>query len=323
MVAAGFDQFVISIENGDQLTATLTHPLDPGPVLQDAATSGFHLRRLSASDSVVPPGGTLTVVGTDFPLANATQLYLQWPNSASGTNENDLSSELMITPKGGAPQVVTVSLDTSQLPSLAYSYTPVGLMPNAEYSFEARCRDTAAWSLWSDPLTLTTGQSNTVQLMLRQPGSGFVPLLLGTVTLAAGSGDWSTQVVIPASAPPGDYILAADQNGQTVASLGLSVGAAPAHINIINPANGQVISQPIVPFEAPFTVRGAAFPNNALVTLAIDGQQVGAQVSAINGQFQQTLTSPQVQTPSAYLTVTAAGGGVSASQTYEQVGVIP
>ncbi|HUO38278.1 MAG TPA: hypothetical protein VMU34_10730 [Mycobacterium sp.] len=324
VVAAGFTQFAVSIDNGNQLTATLTHPLDPGPVLQDATNppGGIELNvaALAASNSVVPPGGTLHVTGTRFPLPSSTQLYLQWPNSATGTTQSDLSSELMVTPKGGSPQFQNVSPATGPVPpGIVYTYTATGLTPGVEYSFVARCRDTAAWSLWSQqPLTLTTGSSDTVQLMLRA-GSAFQPVQVGTATLAASSGDWSSQVVIPTTTPPGSYVLAAELGGETLATLNLTVGAVTAHLDIIDPATNQVISDPVVLNGASFTVRGEAFPNNAKVALTINGQQV-AQPTAINGQFIQTLTSPA--NLAGNLTVTASGGGDTASTMYQQLGVI-
>ena len=320
-VAAGFTKFVISIENGDQLTATLTHPLDPGPDLQDATNppGWFHLPpALAASESIVSPGTTLPVTGANFPFASSTQLYLQWPNSATGTNANDLSSELVIT-GGGASQKQTVLPAMGPLPpGIAYTYTATGLTPGVEYTFVARCRDTAAWSLWGPPLKLTAGQSDTINLTLKGvPPSTFGPQLVGTATLTPGSGDWSSQVVIPASTPPGNYVLAADLNGQTVATMNLTVGTVSAHLDIINPANNQVISQPFVPDEASFTVRGEAFPNNAAVTLTIAGQQVG-QAQAVNGKFVQTLMSPTSYTQTTTLTVVATGGGATASTSYQQ-----
>ena len=321
-VAAGFTQFVMSIENGDVLTATLTHPLDPGPVLQDTTNPPGGIGQLvaptlAASDSVVPPGTTLPVTGANFPFANSSQLYLQWPNTATGTN--DLTSELVIT-GGGKSQMQKVSPATGPLPpGIAYTYIVSGLTPGVQYTCVARCRDTAAWSLWSDPLKLTTGQSDTINLvLLGAPGSSFPPELVGTAHLSAGFGNWSSQVVIPSSTPPGSYVLAADLNGQTLATLNLTVGAVSAHLDIIDPADNQVISQPAVPYGGSFTVRGEAFPNG-LVALTIGGQHV-ADSQVINGQFVQTVTAPASFTKTAVLTVMATGAGVASSTTYEQVG---
>ena len=320
VVSNGFTRFVVSIGNGDQLTATLTHPLDQGPEVQDQndPTGGIdlNLAALSASDSVVAPGGGLTVTGVRFPLPNSTQLYLQWPNSATGTTKADWSSELVITGGGQSSTPLTVKPATGPTqPGMTYTYTATGLKPGVEYSFVARCRDTVAWSLWSkEPLKLTTGQSDTVQLVLQgKPGSTFKPVTLGSVTLA--STEFSTHVVIPTTTPPGSYVLVADLNGKALTSLDLTVGAATAHIDLID-ANNQVISDPIVLFETSFKVRGEAFPNTQ-VTLTIGGQQVG-QVTATNGQFTQTLKSPAAMIGN--LTLTATGGGQTASTGYQQEG---
>jgi hypothetical protein len=321
VVANGFNKFVVSITNGNQLTATLSHPLDPGPEVEDqtAPTGGIDLllTALSASDSVVAPGGTLTVAGTQFPLPNSTQLYLQWPNTVTGTVKADWASELVITGGGHSATPITVKPATGPVEvGMTYDYTATGLKPGVEYSFVARNRDTVAWSQWSKtPLKLTTGASDTVQIVLQGPsGSTFKPVTLGTVTLSA-NGQFSSHVTIPTATPPGSYVLAADLNGKTLATVNLTVGAATAHVDLID-ANNQVINDAIVTFESSFKVRGEAFPNSQ-VTIAIDGKQV-AQVTPTNGEFIETLKSPPATIGN--LTLTATGGGQTASVLYQQVG---
>jgi len=319
VVAAGFTQFVFSIEQGNVLTGTLTHPLDPGPVVIDVthpeAGGGvnFLLPQLSVSESVVPPGGPFNAVGKYFPWASSGQLYLEWLNTTSGTA---VSSELL-TVGGGSSSTATIQPGSGFTGQ--FVYTATGLQSNVEYTFTARCSDEAAWSLWSDPVKLTTSQGDLVLLMLEPPaGSPYGTQQIGATDLAAGSSDWACAAVIPASAPDGIYTLAAVLNGQTLASTQITVGAVTANIAVIDPTDNQVVTNPAVMADATFTVRGEAFPDGP-VTLTIAGQPAGT-ATAVNGSFTTQLTSSEGTYTSGTFTIAAAGAGVTATTTYYQIG---
>lgn len=319
IVAAGFTQFAFSIENGNVLTGTLTHPLDPGPVVVDVthpeAGGGvnFMLPELSASESVVPPGGPFTAAGTYFPWASSGQLYLEWLNTTSG---QAVSSELLVA-GGGSSSNATIQAGSGFTDQ--YVYTATGLQPNVEYTFTARCSDQAAWSLWSDPVKLTTSQGDLVRLMLEPPpGSPYGIQQVGSAGLTAGSSDWTCPAVIPASAPDGVYTLAAVLNGQILATTQITVGAVTANIAVIDPSDNQVITNPQIMADSTFTVRGEAFPDGP-VSLTIAGQLVGI-ATAVNGSFTAQLTSSEGTYTSGTFTIAASGGGVTATTTYYQIG---
>jgi hypothetical protein len=319
VLVTGFTQFAFSIENGNTLTGTLTHPLDPGPQVIDVthpeAGGGinFMLPELSASESVVPPGGPFNAAGKYFPWASSGQLYLEWLNTTSGAAE---SSEILVAGGGSSKQ------DTIQAGSGftgQYIYTATGLQPNVEYTFTARCSDQAAWSLWSDPLKLTTSQGDLVLLMLEPPvGSPYGIQQIGAADLAGGSSDWACAAVIPASAPDGTYTLAAVLNGQTLATTQITVGAVTANIAVIDPSDNQVITNPMVMADTAFTVRGEAFPHGPVI-LTIAGQPAGT-ATAVNGSFTVALISSEGTYTSGTFTIAATGGGVTATTAYYQIG---
>ena len=71
------------------LTLTITHPLDPGPAVQNANNPQsshqlFTPPTLSASVAQAQPGATITVVGKNFPVESMDQLAVQWLNTSSG-----------------------------------------------------------------------------------------------------------------------------------------------------------------------------------------------------------------------------------------------
>src|ERR1700722_9984386 len=169
-VALGFTQCAFSVGTlgaPSSLVLTITHPLDPGPTIVDANNPpGFFLNNptLAATAPEATPGGTITAVGSNFPVDTTTSLSLQFPNTSSGK------------PTGAQVQFnVGFNEETYPVPvpppsatnePAPYTFNPTGLVADNTYVFQARCGDQATWSQWGPQFALTTALGDFANLEL-------------------------------------------------------------------------------------------------------------------------------------------------------------
>jgi hypothetical protein len=309
--ADGISQCAFSIVDNSTLTLTLTHPLDPGPTIEnvDSPLPGTVLANppaLAASASQALPGEQISVLGTGFPVDTTTQLSLEWPNTSTGT-----AKSAQISQDG-----VVTTLSTPAGLGQGYAYKTPHLQPGVSYSFQARCADTLTWSRWGPRLIASTASTNMVVLMLIPAAVGAVTAAyqVGSAALATVSGPWTCKIKIPGGAVPGPYTLTATLAGQFLASTQFTVtGALAPVLETIDASTGIIVSPPMFGGEA-FTVRGQGFPvaNGSTVAVTVDGV-TAATPTASGGQFTATLTTPGDPYTTGTVTVTATGGGVSAS----------
>jgi len=304
------------------LTLTLTHPLDPGPPLSDPndlppGTFLSNPATLSANNTQVRPGETISVSGTNFPVASISQIPIEWANTSSGT-PNGAQIKYEITGKNTAtPTAVPLSALSNGL----YSYTANSLTANTEYSFWARCGDQLTWSKWSDvPLKITTAETRLVDVVLKSGddpnGSG---VIVGSANLSQTSTNWTAPATIPVTTAEGVYNLIAELSGGEIAMTTIIVSNTlkPA-LFIINPTNGAIIPPPLLG-GSPFTIKGEDFPPGVVI-VTLDGTIAGMP-NAPTGEFVLQLNVPGDQNSNYQsVTVTATSGGASVSLSFQTPG---
>lgn len=319
LVDGGFTECGFSIQNGDTLVLTLTHPLDPGPVVQNAndpAADGelTNPPSLSSSQAEVAPGQTFGVLGEYFPVASDSALTLQWQDTSSG---KAAGAALSVSGNGSSN---TYTVNTSALSGGVYRHTVSGLKPGVEYTFSARCGDAYTWSLWTaHPLKARTALTDTADLILKPlTGSTPAPRQVGSAVLSATSTQWPCDATIPSGTPSGTYVLSAELSGTVIASVDITVGAISPNLVMIDPADQQIISPASVPGGGTFTVRGEGFPDGP-VALTIDGQAAG-EATAVGGTFELLLTAPGDSFTFGTLAVVASAAGASADLSVIEIG---
>ncbi len=300
----GFTQSAFTIP-GSTLTLTVTHPLDPGPIAEDAFNPPNTLilpPTLAATASEATPGSAISAIGSQFPADTSHALKLEWPNTSSGT-----PTQAQIQYSG---QIHTIAAPSNAQPGFLYVYEASGLTPGKTYTFEARCGDQLTWSQWGPPLPLTTASTNIVDLVLVPVGAG-QSFTLGNAPLPAANGLWNCSGTIPAAAPVGNYNLQAVQGGKLIAETPLSIVATlTPQIEVIDPTTDAIIYPPIFGGQ-PFTLKGFGFPNGQ-VTIAFDGSSVQT-VNASAGAFTVNLTTPGTPYTVGTINVTATEGAAVAT----------
>ena len=325
-VALGFNQCAFSIATGangdDVLTLTLTHPLDPGPQLSDPndlplGTVLSNPATLSANNTQVRPGQTISVSGTNFPVVSVSQLPIEWVNSSSG-KPNGAQIKYEITGKNTA---TPIAVPLSALSNGLYSYTANSLAANTEYSFWARCGDQLTWSQWSNvPLKITTAATSLVNVVLRSvddpSGSG---VIVGSADLSQKSTNWTASANISVTTAEGVYNLIAELSGEGIAMTTIVVSnTLKPTLFIIDPTNGAIIPPPLFG-GSPFTIKGEDFPPG-VVTVTLDGTIVGMP-NAPTGEFVMQLNVPGNQNSNYQtVTVTATSGSASVPLSFQTQG---
>lgn len=299
-----------TVANSATLTLSLTHPQDPGPQINNEYAPSLSLAydhpQLALSATQVKPGGSVTVVGSGFPVATTTQATLQWASTTSGT---PTGAQIYWEPGGS---IINVAGPTNGL----YSHTLPGLTPNKTYKVYARCGDQLTWSFWNDSaFQLATGATDTVELMLLPTGKTTGPSL-ASITLSPTATGWTKAVTIPAGTAPGSYDITAEQGGSVMVKAAISVVSdLTAILQIYDPTSKTVVVDVIITNGGAFTVRGENFPNGK-VTLSVTGMP-NVEVTASGGAFQHALTAPgnPGEPESVPITVTATSvptGGAAA-----------
>lgn len=323
IVPYGFTECWFSIENDSTLTLTILHPFDPGPTLENVNDPQANQvltspPTLSVSDTQVKPGAAITVSGDFFPVETMTQLAVQWPNTSSGT-PTDAQVKYEIDGQDTASPIEVPLPGSFQG---RYTYTAKGLVAGKQYNFWARCGDALTWSKWSaSPLSIKTLQTNLVNLVLTSLDNPSIPaVVVGHSELSGTSNQWSSLANIPSSTAAGTYSLSAELSGTVLASITITIAEILLPIlQMIDPTTGRVVLSPVLYGGSPFTVRGENFPVGK-VTVTLNGTTVGAP-NAPNGEFMLSLTVPgDPNSDSQAITLTAIGGGRSATLSFQTFG---
>ena len=267
---SGFLQCSPFIDTGTRtLNLRLIHPPDPTPTLVNGARVASLIGAvLGFSEPQVKAGSQVTAIGSNFPAIQATQAYLAWNDTTAG---DITESDILVQ-----GQLVT-------LPRSSYDngnhYTVLNLNPGTSYQFRVRDCDALTCSDWSNLLTITTAESNEVDLVLSFDGQ-----VIGSAILQ-DNGTFTTTVQIPLSVPPGTYMVQALLSGQLVMQSPITVVSANAIFTpvllMINSATGIPYSGPaLVIGNFPAPMRGLYF-NPGNVDIFID-QIAGVPLTSAN-----------------------------------------
>jgi hypothetical protein len=277
-------------QNPPTINLQWTHPVDAAPVVVNAANSPFpnlFLALIEPSQTNVNAGQTITITGTNFPLGQASAIYIGWNDTTSGEiTQSDITWG----------QVNTNAFQTVHLPRSPHdgnnTFTADGLLPNTPYVFTVVDEDALTETPPSEPVTITTAATDQVQLMLEDQGF-FVQV--GSATLTTG-GTFNAPITLPANLVAGAYTVDAILSGKTLASCQIKVFAAnqqlPLSVEVIDP-NTQVVLDFVVVGQ-PFTVRGNGWVPG-LVHLTVDtigGTSLGDSLVAGGGFFQDQKVWP-------------------------------
>jgi len=293
--SVGFTQLSAFIDVQRTLNFRFIHPVDPAPTVVNAASQVGSLfpAQLGTSASEVQAGGSLMVTGTDFPLGQASSLFITWNDTVSGlVTQSDITWGPANGPFVTFPQPRN-GADHQNV------FTAVNLVPNEPYTFSVRDEDLLTETPFSTPLTITTQPTDQVDLLLAPQGGG-PQSVVGSATLDS-SGAFTTPASIPPGLASGTYILSAELAGGILATTLIQVVAAdellPPFIEVINPATSASLN--FVQEGTSFMLVGVGFqPGTVNVTIdSAGGLFLGTAVAAIQpgdsaASFQQPFPWP-------------------------------
>jgi hypothetical protein len=283
------------VPSGNTVVFRLGHAVDPAPLVVNALAppvqSLFH-PIIGTSAPAVDAGGQLGVTGSDFTPSPMNQLSITWTDTTSGVvSESDI--------QWGLWPSNNMQPSTAQLPPISvmrtnaydggnHFTTPANLTPNKSYFFSVRDRDfPLTCTDFSPPLVIQTAVSDQVRLLLNYNNTS---AMVGSATLMGGN--FSAQITIPSTVPPGQHLLRA-VTGSQQASTTIQV-LAPGHalspvLQVLDP-NTDIAYTGTPGVEATYTVlvRGTNFLPGT-VELFVDsasGQSLGSLTVHNNGMFQ-------------------------------------
>jgi hypothetical protein len=285
----GFSQLHAFINSSARtLNIRLTHPVDPAPVPVNAAVPTYPSLSqpiLAASATQAQAGSSVTITGTNFPIAQARSLYIGWQDTTSGTVTE---SDIMWGPAGGLLQPVTKTRNGSDGGN---TLTLTNLIPNVTYVFQVRDQDILTETPFTNPPTsITTQATDTVEIVLRYGGTKWV---VGTANLSATGG--FTQAVYLPQPPldPGVYTLAAEFMGIVLATTTIQiVTTVQPHIEVIDPVTNDVTTGVMETYS--FTLRGGGFEGGT-ISIYIDtagGTSLGTSIETSTGSFTSAFIWP-------------------------------
>jgi hypothetical protein len=307
----GFMQLAAFIDPGARtLNIRLTHPADPAPLPVNAAVPAYSLFNplLGTSTSCVEPGGSLTVTGTYFPVAQANALYIGWTDTTSGTVSE---SDITWGPSGSPmpPPVTKPRNGNDGGNSLAFT----NLVPNTTYLFAVRDQDQLTETPFTQPPVAIATQTTDIVDLLLEYGATQWPV--GTAQLTA-TGSFAAPAQMPDNLMPGTYTLAAVLNGAQLASTTIEIEAAcQTHVEVINPVSNTVLTA--VEETYSFTLRGGGFEAGT-VNVYIDspsGTSLGAASISSGTEFQAAFIWPQGVTGTHSIVAQETVGGQTLSAT--------
>jgi|ERR1017187_228244 hypothetical protein len=286
----GFTQLSASIDGTPALKLSFIHPVATAPNVFNAAVSpwpSLFPAQLGTGALPVQAGNPLGVNGTNFPVGQASALYIAWADSISATV---IQSTINWGRVDGPLTTVNKKRNGNDGGD---TFAALNLAANTQYFFSVVDQD----PLTETPpgtLVLTTSPTNLVEFLLAS-SSGGQQSVVGTASLT-GSGNFIGTANIPPATAAGKYTLSAAVAGSILASITIQVVAAgqpvPPTVEVIDPATNTNLGE--VEETYTFTLRGAGFQFGP-VNIAIDsvvGQPLGAAAAGSDGTFQANFTWP-------------------------------
>ena len=176
------------------------HPQDPAPVVVNAAVPTFPslFHPGINTEPEVNAGSSLVVNGSNFPLAQASTLYIGWQDTTSGTvTESDINWGQT---GGPAQPQVTIARNGNDGKNL---YIASNLAPNTTYGFSVRDQDFLTETPFSSPpLTVTTTTTDLIEFDLVPVGQSGPQTNVGSTNLTT-TGSFAAPITIPAGQAPG------------------------------------------------------------------------------------------------------------------------
>ena len=289
--ALGFDTVDAYIDTQPALGLRFIHPMDPAPTLQNAAESPFPSLFhpvLETDATVVRAGGTVTALGSFFPLNQTAQLLVGWNDTITGA----LQQSVILWGPDKGPQSAE-SKPRARFDNQNF-FVARNLVGGARYSFSVKDVGVLTETPFSDTLVLTTQATDTVELALAPLGGG-PRTVVGTLTLSA-NGAFTAPVTVPADLAGGRYVLSASLAGQVLASTGLKIVGSgegfPPTLEALDPATNAVVHG--LSEGGRLRLHGSGFgPGDVKITIDTDGGTPLATASAdATGEFRQLVTWP-------------------------------
>lgn len=261
-------------DSAHALNLRLTHPVDRPPVATNLVQSGPDVFQAMIAPSFpqAQVEGTLIITGWNFPLGQATALYITWSDTTSG---DITESDIQYGQAGHTP-------DTQPLTRSPHDnknwYGFSSLTPQTSYQFSVQDQHLATETGFGPTLTLTTDRTNDVNLVLR--GQGQFPV---GQTVLTPTGGFVATIGVP-EVPVGTYTLAAVHDGSELAHCTIQfVTTLQAGLNAPFP--------PLL--GGPFILQRSGFePGTVNVFLdSVSGQLLGT-VTTTNSTFDTTMTWP-------------------------------
>lgn len=276
----GFTQLIALIQQ-QELFLQFGHPQDPAPVVVNAAVPTFPslLPVQINTDSEVNAGSSLIVTGANFPLAQASAIYVGWQDTTSGTvTESDINWGQA----GGPTQSVTIPRNWNDGKNL---YIASSLTPNSTYDFSVRDQDFLTETPLSPPFSVTTTTNDLVEFnLVAVPGGQ--QRNVGSTTLTT-TGSFSAPINIRPDQTPGTYNLVAVLGSTQLATTPLQVVGAGQQL----PANIQVEDAP--PNSPANLIEGSLF---VLILQGFLPGTVSVFVDSPSGHLIGTTTSTSTST---------------------------
>jgi hypothetical protein len=285
----GFTQLTALIQQ-QEIFMQFGHPQDPAPVVGNAAIPTYPglLPPEISTDHVVNAGSSPIVTGANFPLDQASAIYVGWQDTTSGTvTESDINWGQA----GGPTQSVTIPRNGNDGKNL---YITSNLAPNSTYDFSVRDQDFLTETPFSPPFSVTTTTNDLVEFNLVLGGQQWN---VGSTTLTT-TGSFSASITIPPGQAPGAYNLVAMLGGTQLATTPLQVEGVGQPL----PTNIQVeYAPPNSPANliegSPFTLILQGFLPGT-VSVFVDspaGQMIGTTTSTSTSTFTAPFVWPAVE----------------------------
>ena len=290
----GFTQLTALIQQ-QELFLQFEHPQDPAPVVVNAAVPTFPnlLPVQINTDSEVNAGSSLIVTGANFPLAQASAIYVGWQDSTSGTvTESDVNWGQA----GDPTQSVIIPRNGNDGKNL---YIASSLTPNSMYVSSVRNQDFFTETPFSPPFSVSTTTNDLIEFNLVAVPEG-QQTNVGSTTLTTTS-SFSAPITIPPGQAPGMYNLVAVLGGTQLSTTPLQVvGAGQPLIPIIQmedaPPNSPPDPAPLIE-GSPFVLIFEGF-QPGMVNVFVNspaGQLIGTTTSTSTSTFTAPFVWPAVE----------------------------
>lgn len=281
----GFTQLTALIQQ-QELFLQFGHPQDPAPIVVNAADR-LHLPAAISTNPEVQAGSSLIVTGTNFPLAQASTIYIGWQDTISGTvTESDINWGQA----GGPPQPqVTISRNGNDGKNL---YIASNLAPNSTYDFSVRDQDFLTETPFSQPpFPVTTTSTDLIEFYLVL---GVQQWNVGSTTLTT-TGSFSAPITIQPGQAPGMYNLVAMQGSPPIAATPLQVVGAGQPLPPVIQVEGTSANSPAELIEGSLFILSLQGFQPGMVSVFVDspaGQLIGTTASTSTSTFTASFVWP-------------------------------